>query len=399
MNSLEGFQDDLFKSWLFVATSEEEDKDWVLVNQDNNEQPIDLGKSVTGEWFVVDNKEKDPRKSELSQEFISNTIQNILLKLCLREAVFGEQNLLSGKNYSNHPLSQFATLCLNTYDKYLKATSYEKVSIPFCDEYTSTFLNGKLFSGYDKNGKEKSFEPNNTTALLLSGSHAPQETFMTGIIEGYRKKGIQVLAFNYLGFGDNSEIAQPSPANVMLSAEAAITFLINTGIPPHKIIVHGYSLGGYPGTQLAKKFKTHIVLDRVAISIEEVAYSILQNSFSQNMAGKIGAILCSKLAMFGTPFSIQDISQIEGKIFVAQEKNIETEKIGALPFIQKLINDKVISSENVTSHWISGDHLTYPWNTWNVNGFKLAKKLNILLSSVDNNKIARRAWKKFVKSI
>lgn len=68
----------------------------------------------------------------------------------------------------------------------------------------------------------------------------------------FLKRGINVLAWNYRGYGHTK--GSTSPYNIKLDGEAMLNFLINSLKIKGKIGVYGRSLGGVVATHLAGNF-------------------------------------------------------------------------------------------------------------------------------------------------
>lgn len=69
--------------------------------------------------------------------------------------------------------------------------------------------------------------------------------------ERLRSLGLNVLSFDYRGFGQSPGIA--SEAHIYADAEAAYEELIRRGVPAKRIILWGHSLGSAPAVQLATR--------------------------------------------------------------------------------------------------------------------------------------------------
>lgn len=69
--------------------------------------------------------------------------------------------------------------------------------------------------------------------------------------EQLRAQGLNVLSFDYRGFGHSAGVA--SEEHIYEDAEAAYLALIRRGISPAQIIVWGHSLGSAPAVELATR--------------------------------------------------------------------------------------------------------------------------------------------------
>lgn len=89
-------------------------------------------------------------------------------------------------------------------------------------------------------------------------------------IQFYLSHGLNVIAFNYGGYGKSE--GSPSAERTFLDAEAAYQYISTTKkVPDHHILVHGFSLGGGPATHLASKYPIHLVLDRTYATLGQAA--------------------------------------------------------------------------------------------------------------------------------
>jgi len=348
--------------------------DWAIVA---HEASIDLQ-----DWCVIDPTPPPPTPLA-TQGYMERLVYNRFLE----EAVFGPKALREAKPTGDA-------------QNYLANTLYEEVSIP----YTPTQnLTGLLFGRYDETGKALPFDKGSVTCLVLSGTGAPLEAYVMGIIEGYRNEGCQVLAVNYVGFGNNAHLGSPSATNVFACAEAALTFLFNRGVHDDSLLVHGYSMGGVAAARLAQKYNTHLVVDRTSISTEEIAYAMLTQQRQTTAMQRFVCCMAAKVAMYGVPFSIaESIGKVRRKIFVVQEQEPVTQKIGALPLVEKLLTEKALLAQEVVTKWIAPNHISSPVCTWTVDGAKFAAKLGVSFYpywEMDKNEEARKSWQQFIKGI
>lgn len=92
--------------------------------------------------------------------------------------------------------------------------------------------------------------------LLLSGSGGTVADYCGPIVTGYQQMGMSVLAVDYRGFGGNA--GTPSSRGTYSDAAAMLDFLTaptsqnGKGFDVGEVVVHGYSLGSGPATELAK---------------------------------------------------------------------------------------------------------------------------------------------------
>lgn len=148
--------------------------------------------------------------------------------------------------------------------------SLDEVTINIRDGTQTTVLKGALYT-QTKTSKHGFY------VIFMSGSGGPINTYARGILSGYlcdpeiNKFIRSVLCIDYRGFGlsrakkdINVDTYEPSGAYLPGSralytdASAMIEFLnSNLKIPGDQIILHGYSLGSGPATQMSKDNKPH----------------------------------------------------------------------------------------------------------------------------------------------
>eukprot|EP00954_Amorphochlora_amoebiformis_P020334 1338631-Amorphochlora_amoeboformis.AAC.3 len=68
---------------------------------------------------------------------------------------------------------------------------------------------------------------------------------------------VNVLFYDYTGYGFSSKLGKPSHNDIGADAEAAYQYLIKQGVLPENIILYGQSLGSVPSCILASKHKVH----------------------------------------------------------------------------------------------------------------------------------------------
>jgi fermentation-respiration switch protein FrsA (DUF1100 family) len=96
---------------------------------------------------------------------------------------------------------------------------------------------------------------------------------MMGRIISYHKLGFGVMAIDYQGFGNSQ--GKPSEDAIYEDADTAFKYLTESeGIPPDKIIIHGFSLGGGAASWLALKYRdlgSPLILDSTFTSLKDAA--------------------------------------------------------------------------------------------------------------------------------
>lgn len=94
---------------------------------------------------------------------------------------------------------------------------------------------------------------------------------------------VNVLAYDYLGYGLSSETATPNETNCYLSIDAAYHYLVDKeGVSPHDIIIFGTSLGTGVSSYLATKYKNQfrgLILESPFMSVVRVV--------SENSLGRL----------------------------------------------------------------------------------------------------------------
>lgn len=66
------------------------------------------------------------------------------------------------------------------------------------------------------------------------------------------ERGFSVISYDYPGYGLSG--GTPSEAGAVAAAEAAFTYLTKElNVPPERIVLHGYSVGGGPAAELAAR--------------------------------------------------------------------------------------------------------------------------------------------------
>lgn len=92
--------------------------------------------------------------------------------------------------------------------------------------------------------------------------HGNNENLATGARQRWYAElhaaGINVLAFDYRGYGRSTD-AEPTERGVVDDAEAAYRFLRDSiGVPAERVVLHGHSLGGAVCTALAERLRGRV---------------------------------------------------------------------------------------------------------------------------------------------
>ena len=94
--------------------------------------------------------------------------------------------------------------------------------------------------------------PDAEYTILYSHGNADDLGTVKERIEALRQIGFAVLAYDYEGYGTSE--GQPSEQNTYRDIDAAFDYLVNqVGVPPERIILHGWSLGGGVAADLAAR--------------------------------------------------------------------------------------------------------------------------------------------------
>jgi fermentation-respiration switch protein FrsA (DUF1100 family) len=90
-------------------------------------------------------------------------------------------------------------------------------------------------------------------AILLSHGNAEDIGDLEPFLVRLRQAGFSVLAYDYRGYG-RSTARRPSERRAYADHEAAYRYLTGPlGVPPHRVIIHGRSLGGGVASELAAR--------------------------------------------------------------------------------------------------------------------------------------------------
>jgi hypothetical protein len=142
---------------------------------------------------------------------------------------------------------------------------------------------------------------NATVTLLHSHGNAEEIGDLTDIFDGCAAAGMNVLAYDYPGYGLSA--GKPTEKSCYEAAERAYAFLTQKkGIRPETIIVVGRSLGSGPACYLAEKYPVKsLIIESGFLSAPRVVtrYRILPLDAFPN-AQRITKITCPKLFIHGT---------------------------------------------------------------------------------------------------
>jgi len=142
---------------------------------------------------------------------------------------------------------------------------------------------------------------NATVTILHSHGNAEEIADITEFFEAYAAAGLNVLAYDYPGYGLSA--GKPTEKTCYQAAERAYAFLTQEmKIPPETIIVLGRSLGSGPACYLAEKYPIKgLIIESGFLSAPRVVtrYRILPFDAFPN-ATRIPRITCPKLFLHGT---------------------------------------------------------------------------------------------------
>lgn len=89
--------------------------------------------------------------------------------------------------------------------------------------------------------------------VLVAPGNAGDRSLRAPLAEALRERGLSVLLMDYRGYGGNP--GSPSEAGLALDARAARRYLVERlGIPPHRLLYVGESLGAAVVTELATEY-------------------------------------------------------------------------------------------------------------------------------------------------
>lgn len=195
------------------------------------------------------------------------------------------------------------------------------------------------------------------TILICSGSGQSYENYTVSMADAYLKMGHNVVLFNYRGFGKSE--GSPSEEGFYKDTEAAYQFMRDVlGLSDDQMVVHGYSMGSAPATDLACHHNIDLVLDRYFSSMKDVAADQFSNK-------KLGAIAKRVFDLGGASFDVQGrINSARGRIFLAHEtdengiadhhqehvRNALANRQGAIFFRVDAVHDNMNHNERLWFH-------------------------------------------------
>jgi hypothetical protein len=119
-------------------------------------------------------------------------------------------------------------------------------------------------------------------------------------LEDYRKRGYAILSWEYRGYGYSG--GEPDEPTTYADAEMILAWLKQRGVPLRSIILYGYSLGGGPATELARRHDVGgLVLEGTFVSAYRVMtrWPLVLGDKFQNLA-KLPEVRCPVFVLHGT---------------------------------------------------------------------------------------------------
>ncbi len=119
-------------------------------------------------------------------------------------------------------------------------------------------------------------------------------------LEDYQKQGYAVLSWEYRGYGYSG--GTPDESTTYADAEMVLDWLKQRGVPPRRVLLYGYSLGGGPAIELARRHEVGgLVVEGSFVSAYRVMtrWPLLPGDKFRNLA-KIAEAKCPVLVLHGT---------------------------------------------------------------------------------------------------
>ncbi len=121
------------------------------------------------------------------------------------------------------------------------------------------------------------------TILLFNGNNACSIALIS-LVQAYKRWGCNVCITEYRGYGlSEGKFGGPNQeVEAYLDAEAALSFVLDKGVPKEHVVAHGFSLGGAYACALARFYGVqHLILDHTFTSAGAVASHFLGGIFSR----------------------------------------------------------------------------------------------------------------------
>lgn len=204
-------------------------------------------------------------------------------------------------------------------------------------------------------------KPNAPTVIYFPGNGDYFEA-KSNMIDYYANLGMNVLVFNYRGFG-LSEGGVTTKESLSEDAEAVFQYARHMGVDENNIVVHGHSLGGLvAGDLMANHPKTTYIADRAPSSLVDVM-ELRAKEHSNLFFKTVSSIASSIILQLGQEMAPKDrinerLSDVTGdasnRMFIINCQNDETlfkAKAGSIevgnqvPFKNKMVTDNTVHAD------------------------------------------------------
>ncbi len=221
---------------------------------------------------------------------------------------------------------------------------------------------GRILEGMYIASSNISDQTQQKTVLLFTGSHKPYEYDAFPMVKAYIDHGYHVLCLNYGGFGKS--LGNPNQLTLELDAETAFQYIRHT-YPNTAIHAHGYSLGSYAASYLAKNYDlSNVVIDRGFSRIS----SVVQDRATQ-LYGKVMGYIFQGLVKYVCPLdNLNNIENISAKLLVAQGNEDSIMLLyhaelfrKRMPLTAKILHFKGNHFHNSDSLWFKNNPKFWSW--------------------------------------
>jgi abhydrolase domain-containing protein 17 len=148
-------------------------------------------------------------------------------------------------------------------------------------------------------------------------------------LEDYHKHGYAILSWEYRGYGYSG--GEPDEPTTYADAEMVLEWLRQRGVPLRNIILYGYSLGGGPATELARRQEVGgLVLEAAFVSAYRVMtrWPLVYGDKFKNLE-KLPAVKCPVLVLHGTEDEMIPLWHGEALFAAAKEPKMKLFAPGA----------------------------------------------------------------------
>jgi len=142
-------------------------------------------------------------------------------------------------------------------------------------------------------------------------------------LEDYHKQGYAILSWEYRGYGYSG--GKPDEPTTYADAELALDWLRQRGVPLRSVMIYGYSLGGGPATELARRHEVGgLVLEAAFVSAYRVMtrWPLVYGDKFKNLA-KLAEVKCPVLVMHGMADEVVPFWHGEALSAAAKEPKIK----------------------------------------------------------------------------